>query len=190
MSWCSSPGWWGAVTRRTWTRWFGDHSTKARRECWSSCVFVLRLSSNVWYLMMVQILWSPCPFGDYSGSDRPQLRCFRWDAISWRWPVESPSSWLGEAASFSSPEEQTQHWWRERSSVKIINRGGFFLYFGGRHNLRLIQIFGPLQSIEVNVIKIFWKSGTMSLPIYRVIALKKEEKEREDLEKRDKDEVS
>lgn len=27
------------------------------------------------------------------------------------------------------------------------------------------------------------------MPIYRVIALKKEEKEREDLEKRDKDEV-
>ena len=87
---------------------------------------------NIWYLMMVQILWSLFPSGDYSGSDRPQLRCFRWDAISWRWPVESPSSWLGEAASFSSPEEQTVHWWRERSSAKIINRGGFFLYFGER----------------------------------------------------------
>ena len=42
----------------------------------------------------------------------------------------------------------------------------------------------------MNVIEIFWKSGTMSLPIYRVIALKKEEKERENLEKRDRDEVS
>ena len=82
----------------------------------------------------------PAVSGDYSGSEGPQLRCFRWDAISWRWPVESPSSWLGEAASFSSPEEQTVHSWRERSSVKIINRGGFFLYFGECHNLRLIQI--------------------------------------------------